>query len=66
MAIISPTVALIRVVLTISIFFWLSWKLAVAALITMPPIALASVIYMRKARPVGQTVDDEPQAGEES
>src|SRR6185436_1172726 len=52
MALISPTVALIRVVLTITIFFWLSWKLAIAALIAMPPIALASILYMRKARPV--------------
>src|SRR5437868_2948502 len=33
MALISPTVAIIRVVLTIAIFFALSWKLAVAALI---------------------------------
>src|SRR5947207_1492186 len=35
MALISPTVAVIRVVLTVVIFFLLSWKLAVAALITM-------------------------------
>src|SRR5439155_7128840 len=59
MAIISPAVAFIRVALTIAIFFYLSWKLAVAALITMPPIALASMIYMRKARPVWRSIRED-------
>ena len=59
MAIISPVAAFIRVVLTIVIFFYLSWKLAVAALITMPPIALASMIYMRKARPVWRSIRED-------
>jgi ATP-binding cassette subfamily B protein/subfamily B ATP-binding cassette protein MsbA len=59
MALISPTVAFIRVVLTIAIFFWLSWKLAIAALIAMPPIALASVMYMRKARPVWRSIRED-------
>jgi len=59
MALISPSVAVIRVVLTVVILFWLSWKLAVAALITMPPIALASVMYMRKARPVWRSIRED-------
>ncbi len=59
MAIISPAAAFIRVVLTITIFFYLSWKLAVAALITMPPIALASFLYMRKARPVWRSIRED-------
>jgi ATP-binding cassette subfamily B protein len=59
MALISPSVAMIRVVLTIGIFFWLSWKLAIAALIAMPPIALASMLYMRKARPVWRSIRED-------
>ena len=59
MALISPAVALIRVVLTIAIFFYLSWKLAIAALIAMPPIALASMLYMRKARPVWRSIRED-------
>ena len=59
MALISPAVALIRVILTIAIFFWLSWKLAIAALIAMPPIALASMLYMRKARPVWRSIRED-------
>ncbi|MEO6437345.1 MAG: ABC transporter ATP-binding protein [Tepidisphaeraceae bacterium] len=59
MALISPTVAGIRVVLTIVILFWLSWKLAVVALVAMPPIALASMLYMRKARPVWRSIRED-------
>lgn len=59
MALVSPTVAFIRVVLTIIILFWLSWKLAIVALIAMPPIALASVMYMRKARPVWRSIRED-------
>jgi ATP-binding cassette subfamily B protein/subfamily B ATP-binding cassette protein MsbA len=59
MALISPSVALIRVVLTMSIFFWLSWKLAIAALIAMPPIALASMLYMRKVRPIYRSIRED-------
>jgi ATP-binding cassette subfamily B protein len=59
MAIISPVAAFIRVVLTIAIFFYLSWQLAVAALITMPPIALASMVYMRRARPVWRSIRED-------
>ena len=59
MALISPSVAFIRVVLTILILFWLSWRLAVGALIAMPPIALASAMYMRKARPVWRSIRED-------
>jgi ATP-binding cassette subfamily B protein/subfamily B ATP-binding cassette protein MsbA len=58
-ALISPSVALIRIVLTVIILFYLSWKLAVAALICMPPIALASILYMRKARPVWRSIRED-------
>jgi ATP-binding cassette, subfamily B, bacterial len=46
-------------VLTIAIFFYLSWKLAIAALIAMPPIALASMFYMRRARPVWRSIRED-------
>ena len=43
MALISPGVALIRVVLTAAILFALSWRLAVAASVMLPPLALLSL-----------------------
>ena len=51
--------ALIRVVLTVAILFWLSWRLAIAALIAMPPIALASFLWMRKVRPVYRSIRED-------
>ena len=52
MALISPGVALIRVVLTVAILFALSWRLAVAALVMLPPLALISFLWLRRVRPI--------------
>jgi ATP-binding cassette subfamily B protein len=52
MALISPGVAGIRVVLTIGVLFALSWQLAVAALIILPPIAAISFYWLRRVRPI--------------
>ena len=51
-AVISPAVALLRVVLTVGVLLYLSWRLAVAALIFLPPIALASLLWSRRVRPI--------------
>jgi ATP-binding cassette subfamily B protein/subfamily B ATP-binding cassette protein MsbA len=59
MALISPGVALIRVVLTVIILFALSWRLAIAALIAMPPLALASLFWMRKVRPIYRSIRED-------
>ena len=59
MALISPGVALIRVVLTVVILFALSWRLAIAALIAMPPLALASLFWMRKVRPIYRSIRED-------
>ncbi|HYO08713.1 MAG TPA: ABC transporter ATP-binding protein [Tepidisphaeraceae bacterium] len=59
MALISPGVALIRVVLTVVILFWLSWRLAIVALIAMPPLAAASFFWMRKVRPIYRSIRED-------
>ena len=51
-AVISPSVAVLRVVLTMAIMIRLSWQLAVAALVLLPPIAVASVLWSRRVRPI--------------
>lgn len=58
-AMISPGVALIRVVLTVVILLFLSWRLAVAALIMMPPLAAASFFWSRRVRPIYRSVRDD-------
>lgn len=52
MALISPGVALIRVTLTILILLALSWRLAIAALVLVPPMAFISYVWLRKVRPI--------------
>jgi ATP-binding cassette subfamily B protein len=52
MALISPGVAAIRVVLTIGVLFAIRWQLAVAALIVLPPLAAVSFHWLRRVRPI--------------
>jgi ATP-binding cassette subfamily B protein/subfamily B ATP-binding cassette protein MsbA len=52
MAIISPGVAAIRVILTLAILVTLSWQLAIAALIALPPLGFTSWIWMKRVRPL--------------
>ena len=51
-AVISPAVAVLRIVLTMGIMIRLSWQLAVAALVLLPPIAVASLLWSRRVRPI--------------
>jgi ATP-binding cassette subfamily B protein/subfamily B ATP-binding cassette protein MsbA len=59
MAVISPTVALIRVVLTIAVLLWLSWRLAVVAMLALPPLALSSFFWMRTVRPAYRSIRED-------
>ena len=52
MAVITPTVAGIRVVLTICVLVFLSWPLAMLASLMIPPIVLVNMIWIRKVRPI--------------
>ena len=59
MAVISPTVASIRVLATIAILIVLSWKLAVPALIGLPILAFSSYLWMRKVRPIYRSIRED-------
>jgi ATP-binding cassette subfamily B protein/subfamily B ATP-binding cassette protein MsbA len=61
MAILSPTVAAIRLVLTLSVLVWMSWRLAVGSLIMLPPLALLSLLWLRKVRPVYKSAQQDRQ-----
>ncbi len=52
MAVITPTVAGIRVVLTIAVLIFLSWPLAMLAGLMIPPIVMVNMIWIRKVRPI--------------
>lgn len=56
MAVISPGVAVLRLILAIGILIAINWKLAVAALGILPPIMVLSMIAIRKIRPIYRAI----------
>ena len=56
MAVISPGVAILRLLLAAVILFTLNWKLALTALGIVPPIMLLSMIAIRRIRPIYRAI----------
>lgn len=56
MAIISPGVAVVRLLIAMVILFVINWKLALTALAVIPPIMLISIIAIRRIRPVYRAI----------
>ena len=56
MAVISPGVAVLRLLLAMGILIAINWKLAVAALAILPPIMVLSIIAIRKIRPIYRAI----------
>jgi ATP-binding cassette subfamily B protein/subfamily B ATP-binding cassette protein MsbA len=56
MAVVSPGVAILRLLLAMGILIFINWKLAVAALGIIPPIMILSMIAIRRIRPVYRAI----------
>ncbi len=56
MAVISPGVAVLRLLLATVILFTLNWKLALTALGIVPPIMILSMIAIRRIRPIYRAI----------
>jgi ATP-binding cassette subfamily B protein/subfamily B ATP-binding cassette protein MsbA len=56
MAVVSPGVAALRLLMAMGILFFLNWKLALTALGILPPIILLSMIAVRRIRPIYRTI----------
>jgi len=52
MALVTPAVAALRVVMTVAVLFFLSWHMAVAAILFLPPIVAINLVWVRKIRPI--------------
>ncbi len=59
MALISPAVAAIKVLSSVGILVWLSWRLAVAALVALPILGLSSYLWSRKVRPIYRSIRED-------
>jgi len=52
MAIMSPAISIIRLIIAIALLFYLNWRLALTALAIIPGVMLASFIFSRRIRPI--------------
>jgi ABC-type multidrug transport system fused ATPase/permease subunit len=52
MALVTPGVASLRVLLTVAVLFILSWQMALLATLMIPPIVLINVIWIQRVRPI--------------
>jgi ATP-binding cassette subfamily B protein/subfamily B ATP-binding cassette protein MsbA len=56
MAIVSPAISVIRLVVAIVVLFLLNWRLALTALAIVPGVMLVSFVFARRVRPIYRTV----------
>lgn len=56
MAVISPGVALLRLVLAAGILFAINWKLALTSLVIIPPIMFLSMVAIKRIRPIYRAI----------
>ena len=56
MAVISPGVATLRLLIAMVILFVINWKLALTALGVIPPIMLLSMVAIRRIRPIYRAI----------
>lgn len=59
MAVITPGVAAIRVVLTLGALLFLSWKMALAAMALIPPLIYINMAWVHKVRPIYRSMRDD-------
>lgn len=52
MAVITPGVAILKVILVIGMLLWINWQMALAAVLLLPPIVALNLFSIRRIRPV--------------
>ena len=56
LAIVSPSVSLIRLVIAVAVLMALNWRLALAALAIIPGVMVISFIFAKRVRPIYRSV----------
>src|SRR5262249_2031538 len=62
MAVVSPALSAVRLVIAVGILTTLNWRLAVTALAVIPGAVLVSFVFARRVRPIYRPVRKDPQA----
>ncbi|MFN2399215.1 MAG: ABC transporter ATP-binding protein [Gemmatimonadaceae bacterium] len=56
MAVVSPTISLIRLLIAMAVLLSLNWRLALTALAIIPGVMLMSFVFARRVRPIYRSV----------
>ena len=62
LAIISPGVSLVRLLIALGILLAINWKLALMAMMVLPPAMLLSLVIARRVRPIYRSMREENSA----
>jgi len=52
MAVITPGVALLKIIITLSVLLWINWKMSAAALLMLPPVIGLNLYSIGRIRPI--------------
>src|SRR5205085_10738022 len=55
-AVITPGVNVVKVILTIGMLIYINWKMAVVATILLPPLTLVTMFWQRRVRPIYRAI----------
>src|SRR3712207_3950220 len=56
MAIVSPSISVVRLIIAIAVLLTLNWRLALTAMAVVPGAMLASFAFARRVRPIYRSV----------
>jgi ATP-binding cassette, subfamily B, bacterial len=56
LAIVSPAISILRLVISVGVLFVLNWRLAITAIAIIPGAMLMSFVFARRVRPIYRTV----------
>ena len=56
LAIVSPALSVLRLLIAVGILLWLNWQLALAAMAVIPGAMVLSLIFARRIRPIYRSV----------
>jgi ATP-binding cassette subfamily B protein len=59
MAVVSPSISVVRLIIAVVVLFSMNWRLALTALAVIPGVMLASLIFARRVRPIYRSVRKE-------
>jgi ATP-binding cassette subfamily B protein len=59
LAVVSPSLSLLRLMIAVTILFFLNWRLALTALAVVPGVMLISFISARRIRPIYRAIRDD-------